>query len=291
MAKKIGKMSFPLGGTQLERIAEAFRQLGLSASATSFEFLAEKMIKEHWSPYDFLERLLEHEYIAKEEARVNRWFQQSKIPTRKRIEEYEFEKQPSVDPILVNDLRSCRYIETGKNVILLGDSGVGKSHLAQALGNDAIDIGLETRYMTDIEFGAVVNRANGSISRLHRSLMRPKLLILDDIDHFNTNEESGKFLYDLLKQRYELKLSVIITSNNHLDDWGDLFGNPKRNKPIIDRLLDHKRRVLINIDGPSYRVPEPPVPSKAEVKRSTITEITHEHGLLRKIGSALSQRG
>src|SRR3989344_1651271 len=289
MAKKIGKMIFPTGDTQIENIAEALRLLGLSASAISFEFLAEKMIKEHWTPYDFLERLLENEYVAREEARLNRWFVQSKLPELKRIEDYEFEKQPSVDPTLVKELRTCRYIKNGNNVILLGDTGVGKSHLAQALGNDAIHRGIEARYMTDIEFGVVVNRANGSVARLHRSLMRPKLLILDDIDRFNTNEESGKFLYDLLKQRYELKLSVIITSNNHLNKWGNLFGNPKRTKPIIDRLLDHRRRVLINIDGPSYRVPEPPIPTKV-LMESIQTNKTKEHGLLKKIGVAFSQK-
>ena len=165
--KKIGKYTFP-GGTQAEQISDAFRQLSLEASANSFQFLAEKMIDEHGTPYDFLQQLLEHEYVAREEARINRWLQQSKMPEIKRVKDFPFSRQPSVDPVLIRELASCRYIEKGKNVLFLGGAGVGKTSLALALGSEAILNGIETRYMTHNEFDGAVNRvADSSITRLY----------------------------------------------------------------------------------------------------------------------------
>ncbi len=257
--KKIGKYVFP-NGNQVEKIAEALKILGLDASASSFQFMVEQSYKDNWTLYDFLLNLLEAEFASKEESRITRWIQQAKLQPITTIRDYNFKEQPSIDPVQINDLTSCRFIDEGKNVIFLGPPGVGKTHLALALGYEAIKNGYETRCMKLNEFIDAVRRAaDTSITRLHRSLVTPKLLILDDIDYYKTGEDAGRFLFDVIKQRHEDQVSTIITSNKNPKDWGSLFGSPERASAAMDRLFDQSRRIIININGgSSHRVPRPP---------------------------------
>lgn len=288
--KKVGKSVFPTGEPS-EQIIEAFRHLGLEACASHFQFFADKTLEEKGTIYDCLVQLLELEYNYREDSRVNRWIQQAKLPHIRPLESFPYDQQPSVDQALVNELASCRYIEKGKNIIFLGGAGVGKTSLALGLAYEAIMKGIETRFMTYNEFDEAIKRAaDSSVTRLYRSLMAPQLLIFDDIDYFNTNEESGKFLFDVIKQRFELGLSIIVTSNSAPQDWGNLFGNPKRSGPILDRLLDHSRRVIINIDGASLRVPEAPTPSRAVEAPVTKVPTAREPSLLKRLGVSFSQK-
>ncbi len=285
--KKIGKFTIPQHDNQLEKIAEELKIVGLDSSVSSFELITEQVKSDHGTIYDYLERLLDLEITHREEERVNRWIQQAKLFPLTTINEYDFSLQPSVDQVLVNELATCRFIEQGKNIMLLGPPGVGKTHLAVALGYEAVRKGLETRCMKLNEFiDAIQKGADDSLKRLFRALVGAKLLILDDVDYYATDDESGKFLFDVIKQRYEDKSSTIITSNKNPKAWDNLFG-PDRTKAALDRLFDHHRAITINITGgQSYRVPRP---LDQLGKTPSVTVAPPEKRFLKKVAGAFSR--
>jgi DNA replication protein DnaC len=255
--QKIGKLTIPQG-TQFEKIAQELKMLGLDSCVSSFEVIGEQVQKNHGTIYDYLERILELQITHNEEKRKYRWIQQAKLSPLTTLHEYQFDRQPNVDATLIRELASCRFIEQGKNVMLLGPPGVGKTHIAIALGYEAILQGYETRCMKLNEFiDAVHKSADDSLKRLYRSLVGAKLLILDDIDYYTTDEEAGEFLFSIIKQRYEDRTATIITSNKNPKNWGNVFG-PDRTKAALDRLFDHRRKVEVKFTGgQSYRVPRP----------------------------------
>ncbi|MEJ0073485.1 MAG: ATP-binding protein [Candidatus Saccharibacteria bacterium] len=252
--KKTGKMVFPQG-EQIEQIKSAMQEFGLYGSVNSFEFFAKKTLEAHGTTFDFLIELFRHEYDHKESARVARWIIQSKLPKQfKTLEDYDFSRQPNIDPTLITGLASCRFITEGQNVIFLGPPGVGKTHLATALAYEAIIKGYETRFAKLNEFIEAVHKAaDTSVIRLHRSLVSPELLILDDIDYYSTDQLAGQFLFTVLKERYENNVSTIITSNRNPKTW-DIFGKPENTPAILDRLFQDDRAITINITSSSQRV-------------------------------------
>lgn len=241
---------------QKERIVEGLKQLNLTGIINSFEHLSEKSLSENSTPYDYLESLLESELITKEDARMTRWLKQAHFPFKKTLQDFDFTLPRKIDKRRVQELASCRFIERAENVIFLGPQGVGKTHLAVALGREAISRGLEVFFIELGELIDLVDKANDDAlisRRLFASFVRPKLLVIDEIDLYDVTPTVSRFLIKLLKTRHE-KSSVIFTSNRHYADWHDLFGNEVRAAMIIDRLVG--RATVIEISGDSNRIRE-----------------------------------
>lgn len=219
-----------------------------------FEKLAEANIESHATPLEYLDALLDKQMAWKEEKRLHSWVQQARLGERKTLKDFNFSYQPTLDERLIRELASGRFIDEGRNVIFLGQSGVGKTHLAKAIGEEAIMHGYDLRFVEMKHFipDFVEKRMESSTQRtLLKSLENPRLLILDDIRNEKVPKEVKSFLYRLISNRYDKKRSIIFTSNELFEEWGKLFGEYAG--PLMDRIIHHAR--IIVIEGNSYRIP------------------------------------
>lgn len=253
MAKKIKSYHLPKLNKQTENIDSALRLLGLEGIRLFFDTISKQTLnKKDITPYDFLENLLEKELAWREDNRLIRWAQAARFPWKKTLQDFDFSAQPSIDQTQVYDLSSCRYIDNSQNIVFFGVPGVGKTHLAISLGLEAINQGYEARFLTLGQLIDMIEKsyAGEGTHRLFSSLLRPDLLILDEMDLFETKGSISDFLFKLCQQRYEKK-STIFTSNRSFDSWDKVFGNETRAGSIVDRIMHNG--VIINIKGGSYR--------------------------------------
>jgi len=242
-----------MGTPQTERIGTACQQLKLGRIYELFESEADRATQSNLTYLDYLDHLLEEELQDKQNRNIILKTRLARFPYQKRLADFDFGFQPSVDQKKIKDLASLRFIEQAENVIFLGPPGVGKTHLAIALGLEAINGGFTTSFITLQELLSALNRAWGE-NRLEDKLklyLRPRLLILDEIGYLPLNAREANFLFQLVSRRYE-KGSMILTSNKSYGDWGTIFGDNVIASAILDRLLHHSHTTGIN--GESYRL-------------------------------------
>lgn len=251
----------------------------LKDTSSHLEELIEEVVKRHGTFDDILEAVFDYEAKCLEDRRIERWRKNAKFSLEgKTFDNFDFTFPRKINLNLINELRSFRFIEENRNVLILGTNGVGKSHIACALGYEAIDEGYDTRCM---KLEHIVEEANKTIdSRTGRnqkimSLVKTKLLILDDIEDTEKlgsfNEDATDFLYTLMRKRYELSnSSTIFTFNESFKGWDKIFGSQERANKIIDRILE--RRYVVRIEGESYRTKD-----EVEVDISTVNNGKHRH--------------
>lgn len=257
--QKISKYIIPNSPIQTQRIDSLLQQLNLETTRSHFKKLADETKKVHGTHFDYLEVLLEHEAIYRESRRVDRWNQTAHFPFQKRLGTFDFDYPKKINRDLVNEIASCQFISEAKNVLFLGPTGVGKTHLAIAIGKEAIEKDFDVRFISLRELIQAVTkeiRMKGSFERLLISLSRVKLLILDEIEYEKVDsvlkESASDFLYQLLRNRYEIiPGSTIFTSNKSFEGWDKLFWSNERENKIVDRILHNA--FLVIIEGDSYR--------------------------------------
>ncbi len=251
---------------QEERVDKALRLLGLECMRTSLHnVVADTASRKEVTFYDFLENLLEKELSFREDSRITRWTLQARFPCRKTIQDFDFSYQPELDERLVNELASCRFIDRAENIVFFGPPGVGKTHLATALGLEAINKGYEVKFLTLTQLIDSIEKTSPGegLRRLFNSLIRQDLLIIDEVDLYEASRSAADFIFKLCQQRYENK-STIFTSNRGFEDWDKVFGNPARASAIVDRIIHHG--TIITINGNSYRLKDKVSKSLQETK-------------------------
>lgn len=243
------------GGLQLERLQDQLLKLRLVQSVDRLPSLLEAAAKRELSYSDFLEELLGSELAGKQERNTTMRIRMAHFPFEKTLESFDYKFQPSLDPKIVRELATCRYIANAENVLLLGPPGVGKTHLAVALGLKACAAGYRTLFATAATLITALTRAQ-SENRLEEKLKvltQPKLLIIDEIGYLPLGPSGANLLFQLIARRYE-RGSIILTSNQSLTGWGEVFGDPIIATAILDRLLHHS--TMLNVKGESYRLKE-----------------------------------
>lgn len=252
--KRINKFQISTKSNQQERIEENFKLLKLNGMLASYRRLAKDFFKGNFTPLDLIEKLQQAEASWDEGDRVERWVKYAKFEIDKTLEDFDFSYPTKINKTLVFELASCRYIENATNVAFLGPTGVGKTHLASALGREAIYTGFDVRFLSLRSINEQIDKVSDNplkLRHLMNSFIRPKLLILDEIALFEPNHTLAKFLVELLLNRH-LKSSTILTSNKTFKGWSNAFGDIHTSAMVLDRI--NQRMEVVDIEGSSYRL-------------------------------------
>ena len=202
-----------------------------------------------------LERLLALEVDADTARRLAGRTRFASLPTTARLSDFDFDAAPGVDKALIDDLATCRYLESATNILLIGPPGVGKTMLAVGLARAAVEAGYRTYFTTAADLAARCHRAaiEGRWATTMRFFAGPTLLIIDELGYLPLPAEAANALFQVVSQRY-LKTSIILTTNRGVGSWGEILGDTTVAAAMLDRLLH--RSVVINLDGESYRLRE-----------------------------------
>ena len=240
----------------LDAIAQRCEALKLLHAAQALPELLEEASRDDLTPMHFLDRLLQQELERKNERRIATSLKLSGLPQGKTLEGFDWTFQPRADRGKLDALATCAFIRQAQNVLFMGPPGVGKSHLAVALGVKAIKNGFSTQhYILDDLMHVLKGDAAVPPRRLRsKRYLNSALLVIDEVGFRPLDREEANLFFRLVSARYE-KGSIILTSNKHVRDWPEIFaGDEILTTAILDRLLHHVH--IVHIDGRSYRLRE-----------------------------------
>jgi len=234
------------------QLSNQLRGLRMSGVLETLAARERQAIDGQWSYMEFLERLLEDETERRAQKQLTKRLRRGALNTTKTIEGFDFQFNSGLNRQQILQLAVCDYIHQHRNLLICGPTGVGKTHLAQALGQEAARQGLDVLFISAQKMLQHIHggRADGSLERRINTYLRPDLLILDDFGLKPIQPPGPEDLYDIINERYE-KGSILLTSNRAPAEWADVFLDPLLASAGLDRLLD--RAEVIILRGASYR--------------------------------------
>lgn len=229
--------------------------LKLSTMMKNLEHIHRQALENKLGYNEFLLNLTQAEVQVRKENGRKRRIREASFPLHKPLDTFEFDAAPDLDPRFINDLANGSYIKQNKNIIFLGKSGTGKTHLATALGIEACDLGVRTKFITGC--GLVNELTEARDEKRLRALIKRYfnygVLVIDELGYVPFSKQGAELLFQVLAERHERK-PVIITTNKGFGDWTQIFGDPSLTAALLDRVT-HRAHV-IDCSWDSYRLAE-----------------------------------
>ena len=232
------------------------KQLRLSGILETLEVRNQQAVAEQWTALEFLSRLVQDEVERRAQKQLASRIRRGAIQPTKTLETFDFTFNPSINRQRVLDLATCGFIRERRNVLVCGQTGVGKSHLAHALAHEAARQGFSVLVtgahplLTHLHAG----RADGTYARRLAGYVTPQVLVIDDFGLKPLPPNGAVDMFDIITERYE-RGSILLTSNRAPAEWHDLFGDPLLASAGLDRLAH--RAIVLLITGRSYRLTQP----------------------------------
>ena len=235
------------------RVVEQLTRLRLRYVAERLDAVLADAARAEPTYLDFLDAVLRQEVDAKQRTRVTMALKIAHFPAVKTLDDFDFKFQPSVDQRLVRELATGRFLTQTENVLVFGAPGVGKTHLAIALGRAVVEAGHSVLFVSATALLAALARAEteGQLADRLMFFSKPKLLIIDELGYLPFERRSAHLFFQLVARRYE-RGSMLITTNQVVTQWGAVFGDDVLAAAILDRLLHHSHTLMIQ--GESYRL-------------------------------------
>jgi DNA replication protein DnaC len=229
------------------------KSLRLPTVLREYGKLAKQAAAEGLDHVQFLARLIELEMIDRERRMIERRIKAAKFPAVKSLDSFDFKAIPVLNKMQVLELARCEWVERRENVIALGPSGTGKTHIALGLGLSACQKGLSVGFVTAAALVHELMEARDErrLLRLQKQMVGYKLLIIDELGFVPLSKTGAELLFELISQRYE-RGSTLITSNLPFDEWTETFGSERLTGALLDRLTHHVN--ILEMNGESYRL-------------------------------------
>jgi DNA replication protein DnaC len=240
---------------QHQRIAALCEQLKMASLAAEWPALAQQAARDEASFADFVEKLLQCESAAREQRKRSTLMKLATMPTVKTLEQFDWTAGSGAPKAQIQELAHLAFVERAENVVLLGPSGVGKTHIALALAHRAVMAGHKVRFISaaDLMLQLAAAKAQGRLKEyFNRAVLGPKLLVVDEIGYLPFGRDEATLFFNLVAKRYE-RGSMVLTSNLPFTQWATAFADDQTlTAAMLDRLLHHAH--IVQVTGESYRL-------------------------------------